>query len=101
MNIFFLGKPTCGKGTQAKLVAEKYGMEMISTGSLFRKMSSKEDLLGIKIKEALSNGEILPSSFPIYLVINSLIQKNKYDSLVFEGSPRKKSEALIWVETFK
>ena len=101
MNVFFLGKPTCGKGTQSKMLADKFNMDIISTGNLFRELSLKDDVLGVKIKEALGDGKILPSALPIYLIINELISRNKSDGFVFEGSPRKKAEAEEWVETFK
>ncbi|MDD4123020.1 MAG: nucleoside monophosphate kinase, partial [Candidatus Pacebacteria bacterium] len=100
MNVFFLGKPTCGKGTQSKLVAEKYGLDIISTGNLFRELALQDNVIGNKIKSDLDNGQIMPSSFPIYLILNQLFLKNITDGFVFEGSPRKELEARVWCETF-
>jgi adenylate kinase len=93
MNIFFLGKPTCGKGTQSKLLAEKYGLEVISTGNLLRELSLQDNMLGKKIKNDLENGKIMPSAIPIYLILKEVFLKNMTDGFVFEGSPRKEIEA--------
>ena len=50
MNIVLFGPPGAGKGTQAKLICEKYFLNHLSTGDLLRKESSKETSLGIQIK---------------------------------------------------
>ena len=52
MNIVLFGPPGAGKGTQAKLICEKYFLNHLSTGDLLRKESSKETSLGIQINTA-------------------------------------------------
>ena len=51
-----LGPPGGGKGTQAKLICEKYFLNHLSTGDLLRKESSKETSLGIQIKNTINDG---------------------------------------------
>ena len=55
MNIILFGPPGAGKGTQAKLVCEKYKLNHLSTGDLLRKESSKETSLGIQIKNTIND----------------------------------------------
>ena len=50
MNILFLGAPGCGKGTQSKILIEKYGIPQISTGDLLREEMGSESDLGTKLK---------------------------------------------------
>ena len=51
MNIILFGPPGAGKGTQAKLICEKYILNHLSTGDLLRKESRKETSLGVQIKK--------------------------------------------------
>ena len=55
-----LGAPGAGKGTQAKMIAEKYSIPHISTGDIFRANISNNTELGIKANEYISKGQLVP-----------------------------------------
>ena len=64
-NIVIFGKPGSGKGTQANFLKEKYSLNHISTGDLFRKNISNKTNLGIEAKSFLDNGDLVPDSVTI------------------------------------
>ena len=61
MRMIFMGPPGAGKGTQAKLVADKYGVPAISTGDIFRANVSKGTDLGKKAQEFMDSGSTSPT----------------------------------------
>ncbi|HLF54992.1 MAG TPA: adenylate kinase [Candidatus Nanoarchaeia archaeon] len=91
MNIVLLGPQGSGKGTQAQLLAEKYGLTHISTGDLIREGVQKKDPVAMKIKEHLDKGKLAPDKYVIKLVKQNLSEQNAID-----GFPRtlQQAEAL-------
>ena len=65
LNIVIFGKPGSGKGTQASLIKDKYGLIHISTGDIFRKNISQDSSLGNQAKEYISKGELVPDKITI------------------------------------
>ena len=76
MNIVLFGPPGAGKGTQAKLICEKYFLNHLSTGDLLRKESSKETSLGIQIKNTINDGKLF--MLEIFLRISLSSMKNLF-----------------------
>ncbi|MBU4501989.1 MAG: adenylate kinase [Nanoarchaeota archaeon] len=70
--IVILGPPGSGKGTQAKMIAEKYGIEHISTGDIFRAKRGDGTELGNKIKELIDNGNFVPDDITIKIIEEKL-----------------------------
>ena len=68
MRIVLLGPPGAGKGTQAKKIAAKYGIEHISTGDLFRDNIKNNTELGQKAKAYMDAGKLVPDELVIALV---------------------------------
>ena len=100
MNIILLGSPGVGKGTYATLLSKKYGIPHISTGDIFREAVKEKSELGIKVKEFLDRGELVPDDITI-LVIKERLKKNDVDvGFLLDGFPRTipQAEAL---EKFK
>jgi len=92
MNIIIFGPPGAGKGTQAKIVAEKYKLDHLSSGELSRQMLG-DKILGSKIKKHLDKGELVPNKI-IIDVVERYIKKNKKDKgFVFDGYPRNIGQA--------
>ena len=60
MNLIILGPQGSGKGTQAKLIAQKYGLTHISTGDLFRQEIASGSDFGKALKEIIDNGDLVP-----------------------------------------
>lgn len=95
--IIILGPPGSGKGTQAKLIAERYGIEHISTGDIFRAKKNEDSELGRKIKELIDNGQFVPDDITIKIV------EEKVESLengyILDGFPRTIPQAEV-LKTF-
>lgn len=96
MKIILLGPPGAGKGTQAKLISEKYSIPHISTGDIFRKNISEKTQLGIKAKEYMDKGLLVPDELTIDLVNDRLTNEDCKNGFLLDGFPRtvKQAEAL-------
>ena len=74
MKIIMLGAPGAGKGTQAKKLADKFGIPHISTGDIFRANIKNGTDLGKKAKEYMDKGALVPDELTIDLVMDRLAQ---------------------------
>ena len=99
--VLFIGKPGSGKGTQSRMLAEKTGWQVISTGDLFREMAKEDSVVGRKTKEVIDNGFLMPPWFAIYLFQRAVFEAAAEQGLIFEGSGRKAPEAELIVETLE
>ena len=96
MNIVLFGPPGAGKGTQAKLICEKYYLNHLSTGDLLRKESSKETSLGIQIKNTINDGKLVSNETTIELIKHFIDEnKNNKKGFLFDGFPRNKKQAEL------
>ena len=96
MNIVLFGPPGAGKGTQAKLICEKYFLNHLSTGDLLRKESSKETSLGIQIKNTINDGKLVSNETTIELIKQFIDEnKNNRKGFLFDGFPRNKKQAEL------
>ena len=96
MNIVLFGPPGAGKGTQAKLICEKYFLNHLSTGDLLRKESSKETSLGIQIKNTINDGKLVSNETTIELIKKFMNEnKNNNKGFLFDGFPRNKKQAEL------
>ena len=68
MNILFLGAPGCGKGTQSKILIEKYDIPQVSTGDLLREELASKSALGEKIRNIMAKGEFVDDKLVLSLV---------------------------------
>ncbi|WP_097027219.1 adenylate kinase [Clostridium peptidivorans] len=93
MNIILLGPPGAGKGTQAKLISEKYSIPHISTGDIFRKNISKKTPLGVKAKSYMDKGQLVPDELTIDLVKDRLQQEDCKNGFLLDGFPRTVAQA--------
>lgn len=91
-NIIFLAPPASGKGTQAELLKEKYGMLHISTGDLLREASSMDNEFGRNLKEILKSG-ILVSDDIVTQLLRDKINSISDVGFILDGFPRNISQA--------
>lgn len=91
--VVFFGPPGCGKGTQAKKVAEELRLVQLSTGELFRKHLSEKTPLGLKAQEYMSKGELVPDDITIGMVRERLQQPDARKGALFDGFPRTGAQA--------
>ncbi|MDO4522396.1 MAG: adenylate kinase [Eubacteriales bacterium] len=88
MKIIMLGAPGAGKGTQAKRIAEKYGIPHISTGDIFRANIKEGTELGQKAKTYMDQGLLVPDDLVVDLVVDRLGQDDCTRGYVLDGFPR-------------
>lgn len=99
--IFFIGKPGCGKGTQAKLLSERTGWKVMSSGEQFRAIAAEDTAVGRKVKLEIDAGFLSPHWFAIYLYLKALFSIGSDESIIFDGFCRKVPEAEIIVNSLK
>ncbi|BCJ92795.1 adenylate kinase [Anaerocolumna cellulosilytica] len=96
MKIIMLGAPGAGKGTQAKRIAEKYGIPHISTGDIFRANIKSGTELGRKAKAYMDQGLLVPDEIVVDIVVDRLKQSDCANGYILDGFPRTipQAEAL-------
>ena len=96
MKIIMLGAPGAGKGTQAKMLAEKYGIPHISTGDIFRANIKNGTELGKKAKSYMDQGLLVPDELTCDLVVDRIGQDDCANGYILDGFPRTipQAEAL-------
>lgn len=96
MKIVMLGAPGAGKGTQAKMISEKYGIPHISTGDILRANIKENTELGKKAKEYMDKGLLVPDDLVVDLVVDRLGQDDAKKGYILDGFPRTipQAEAL-------
>ncbi|MFZ2167515.1 MAG: nucleoside monophosphate kinase [Minisyncoccia bacterium] len=99
--IFFIGKPGCGKGTQAKLLAQTTGWQVMSAGNQFRAIATEDTPVGHKIKSTIDGGDLAPHWFAMYLYLKALFGVNETTSVIFDGFNRKVPEAELAIDSLK
>lgn len=97
--IFFIGKPGCGKGTQARLLAERTGWPVMASGAQFRAIAEEPTAVGRKIKAEIDNGFLAPHWFAMYLYQRALFSLPEDSSVIFDGFNRKVQEAELIIDS--
>ncbi len=88
MKIIMLGAPGAGKGTQAKMIATKYGIPHISTGDIFRANIKQGTELGAKAKGYMDKGLLVPDELVCDLVVDRIQQADCEKGYILDGFPR-------------
>lgn len=94
INIILFGPPGSGKGTQAEKLVKKYRLVHISTGDLFRYEMSHKTPLGLKAREYIGKGELVPDEVTIGMLRNKVEAHPKANGFIFDGFPRTIPQAL-------
>ncbi|MCD8045699.1 MAG: adenylate kinase [Clostridiales bacterium] len=98
MKIIMLGAPGAGKGTQAKLIADKYGIPHISTGDIFRANLKAGTELGKKAKVYMDQGLLVPDELTCDLVVDRISNEDCKDGFILDGFPRTIPQAECLTE---
>ena len=95
-NIVIFGAPGSGKGTQSKMIVERYGFDYISTGDMLRQAIRQGNELGKTAKEYIDRGQLVPDDLIVRLIADFLDDKRSSKGVIFDGFPRtiKQAEAL-------
>ncbi len=92
MKIILMGPPGAGKGTQAKVIAERLAIPAISTGDIFRKNVSEETDLGREAKRYMDAGDYVPDEITNAMVRDRVAEDDAVDGFLLDGYPRTLSQ---------
>jgi adenylate kinase len=93
MKLILLGAPGAGKGTQAKVLAEKYGIPVISTGNILREAIAEGNELGLKVQDIMARGELVDDDIIMAIVKARLAEADAQNGYLFDGFPRTLEQA--------
>jgi adenylate kinase len=93
MKIILMGPPGAGKGTQAEVLVQKLGIPHISTGDMFRAAIKNQTPLGVKAKEYMDAGQLVPDEVTIGIVEERLAQDDCQKGFLLDGFPRTVAQA--------
>jgi adenylate kinase len=97
--VVLLGAPGAGKGTQAKKIAERYGIPQISTGDLLRDNVQRATPLGAQAQDTMARGELVPDNLVCDMVKDRLRGMDCVPGFILDGFPRTPSQAG-WLDAF-
>ena len=93
MRIVLVGAPGAGKGTQAKFIAQHFGVPAISTGDIFRANLAAQTPLGLEAKRFMDKGDLVPDEVTIGIVRDRLSQDDTDSGFLLDGFPRTVPQA--------
>jgi len=98
--IVIMGPPGSGKGTQAKIISEKYGIPHVSIGDILRDNILRKTELGALVKQYIDRGELVPDDIIIELTLNTLRDLLKeFNGYILDGYPRTITQAEALEQT--
>lgn len=98
MKLIIIGAPGAGKGTMSEEIINKYNIPHISTGDMFRDQIARQTELGLKAKEYIERGELVPDSITISFVKERLLQDDCKESFLLDGFPRSEAQAEVFAQ---
>lgn len=101
MKIVMLGAPGAGKGTQAKMIAEKYGIPHVSTGDIFRANIKNGTALGMEAKTYMDQGRLVPDELTVKILLDRVAQPDCANGYVLDGFPRTIPQAEVLDEALQ
>lgn len=96
----FLGAPGAGKGTQSSLLKRSFSIPHISVGDLFREHVKNNSPLGLRAKEYMERGELVPTSLALEMLFERLSDPSCKEGAIIDGSSRTLEQAQLLVQQF-
>lgn len=93
LNLILLGPPGAGKGTQAKLLIERYGIPQISTGDILRSAVREMTPSGVSAKKYMDEGALVPDDLVIEIINDRLAMPDSANGFILDGFPRTVAQA--------
>lgn len=95
MKIIMLGAPGAGKGTQAQMIADKYGIPHVSTGDIFRENVKNGTELGMEAKKYMDKGLLVPDELTVKILLDRVAKEDCKNGYVLDGFPRTIPQAEV------
>ena len=95
MKIIMLGAPGAGKGTQAKMIADRYGVPHVSTGDIFRANIKDGTELGKEVKRYMDQGLLVPDELTVKILMDRVGREDCRNGYVLDGFPRTIPQAEV------
>ena len=93
MNVIFLGPPGAGKGTQCKVIADRYQLRHLSSGDILRRERSQGTDLGQKAQSFMDSGQLVPDNLIVAMMMKEIDGADKDGGVVLDGFPRTTGQA--------
>lgn len=93
MNLILLGPPGAGKGTQSRLLEEKFGIKQLSTGDMLRAAKLSGSEMGKRVAQVMEKGDLVTDEIVIDLISEQIESKSTAKGFIFDGFPRTLAQA--------
>ena len=93
LRLVLFGPPGAGKGTQAQLLMDRYQLAHVSSGDIFRHNLRQGTPLGLKAKEYMDRGELVPDDVVIDIMLDKIMSINACEGFILDGFPRNTRQA--------